>query len=254
MSMARIVEQLQGGIAAPLSVRLQDGQTLATMAQEAQRQGAGPAKDYQAAAVDIAQWPAYDFLQGRPAAAPRNLEGFLYPDTYDLVRGSPARDLVKRQLDRFGTAFTPQLRQTAAQATPARAAQNVYSIVTLASIVEKEVQTDPDRGMVCEVFYNRIAQGMPIGSDATVLYAVGKQSGTPTQDDLNSSSPYNTRRFAGLPPGPIANPGQAAIKACVSPPNNDYLYFFTDPHNVAHYATTYDEFLKQQKQYGLAGQ
>jgi UPF0755 protein len=254
MSMARIVQQLQHGAIAQVTVRMGEGDTLAAMAEEAARQGAGTAQDYRAAASDIAQWPSYAFLKDRPASAPRNLEGFLYPDTYRLVRGSPAKTLVQRQLDRFGSVFTPQMRAQAARPTDARPAESVYSIVILASIVEKEVEKNSDRGLVCDVFYNRLAQGMELGSDATVLYAVGKSSGTPTQADLQVSSPYNTRKYPGLPPGPISNPSIGAIQACLTPPKTAYLYFFTDPQGAAHYAATYDEFLRQQQQYGLAGQ
>lgn len=254
MSMARIVEALQSGAAAALTVRLAEGDTLATMAQAAQRQGAGTAQDYQAATADVGQWPGYAFLRDRPAGAPRTLEGFLYPDSYQLIRGSPAKELVKRQLDRFGQVLTPQMQAQAGQASNARPAESVYAIVTMASIVDKEVQTPADRGMVCSVFYNRLSQDMLLGSDATVLYAVGKTGGVPTQADLDSSSPYNTRKFAGLPPGPIGNPSSSAINACLAPPRTAYLFFFTDPKGAAHYAATYAEFLRQQQQYGLAGQ
>jgi UPF0755 protein len=253
MSMAAIVERLRSGPTAQVMVRLQEGLTLAQMAAQAQAAGAGSATDYTAAA-QAAGWPGYDFLAGRPAGAPPTLEGFLYPDTYQLVKGGPVKDLVRKQLDRFGAAFTPEMRRQVSQATPARPAQTMYSIVTLASIVEKEVDKDSDRATVCDIFYNRLGVGMPLGSDSTVLYGVGKQTGPLTQEDLDSDSPYNTRKLPGLPPGPISNPSQSAIKACVSPPDTEYLYFFTDPHDVAHFAATYDEFLRQQQQYGVAVQ
>jgi UPF0755 protein len=253
MSMASMVQVLGDARAVELTVRMQEGDTLAMMAAQAQQQGAGTAADYKSAAGDVSRWH-YDFLQGRPARAPNSLEGFLYPDTYQLLRGSTASDLIKRQLDGFGQAVTPDLRQQMAKATPARPAQTLYDTLVLASIVEKEVQKDRDRALVCDVFYNRLGDGMPLGSDATVLYAVGKQGGTPTQEDLQVDSPYNTRKFRGLPPGPISNPSLSSIKACVSAPQSNYLYFFTDPEGVAHFAATYAESLRQQQQYGLAGQ
>jgi UPF0755 protein len=101
------------------------------------------------------------------------------------------------------------------------------------------------------VFYNRLSRNIPLGSDATVLYAVGKTAGTPTQEDLALSSPYNTRKFPGLPPGPISNPSLSSIEACVHPQKTNYLYFFTDPRGTAHYAATYEESLRQQQQFGL---
>jgi UPF0755 protein len=253
MSMAGIVRALGDARAGEVTVRLQEGDTMATMAVQAQRQGAGTAAEYLAATGDVGRWH-YDFLQGRPANAPNTLEGFLYPDTYQLLKGSTASDLVKRQLDRFGQALTPDLRRQITQPTAARPAASVYDTLVLASIVEKEVQQESDRQLVCDVLYNRLSDGMPLGSDATVLYAVGKQGGAPTQEDLQVDSPYNTRTHHGLPPGPISNPSLSSIKACISPPQTDYLYFFTDPKGVAHFAATYQESLKQQRQYGLSGQ
>ncbi|HEX4215303.1 MAG TPA: endolytic transglycosylase MltG [Candidatus Dormibacteraeota bacterium] len=253
MSMAQIVSALTGGPQVEVTVRLTEGYPMKLMASQAQAQHVGTAAEYLAAAGDPG---AYDetFLKGWPSTAPQNLEGFLYGDTYALLPDSTPKELIARQLQRFGQLVTPAMQAEAGKATSARPAENLYSIVTLASIVEREVNTDKDRPLVCDVFYNRLQAGIPLGSDATVLYAVGKWSGTPTQEDLQVNSPYNTRKFPGLPPGPISNPGIASIQGCINPTKTDYMYFFTDPKGAVHYAVTYQQFLQQQQQYGLSGQ
>lgn len=251
MNMVQVVEALQHGKSSQITVRVQEGYTYKLMAGEAEKAGAGTAAEYVAAAEDVGSWQ-YDFLADRPAGAPANLEGYLFPDSYQLDSSAGARNLVKRQLDRFAETFTPELRAQAAQPTPARPAQSVFTIVVLASIVEREVNSDPDRARVCGIFYNRLARSMRLDADATVLYALGKWKQQLTADDLKIDSPYNTRRYAGLPPGPIANPGLAAIKACIAPEKTDYLFYFTDPQGVNHYARTDREFQQLQRQYGVA--
>ncbi|MGH7883252.1 MAG: endolytic transglycosylase MltG, partial [Candidatus Dormibacteraceae bacterium] len=109
-----------------------------------------------------------------------------------------------------------------------------------------------DLPTVCQILYNRLGVHMPLGSDASVLYALGRTGGGLTEQDLKVDSPYNTRLYPGLPPGPITSPSQSSIRACASPPNNDYIFFFSDPHGVTHFATTTREFLRQQSQYGVA--
>lgn len=252
MSMAQIVAALQHGIVAQVTVTLPEGYTQALMARAAEAAGLGTAADYAAAAADPA-WP-YDFLRGRPAGA--GLEGFLFPDTYSLNQGASARDLVKRQLDQFDRSFTADLRDQATAAARANGLPGdpVFSTLILASMVEREVNSDPDRAIVCGIMENRLRQHIPLGIDATVLYALGKWKATLTYQDLQVDSPYNTRRFAGLPPGPISNPGLAAIRACVNPQRTDYLFYFTDPKGMTHYARSQAESTQQQKQFGIAFQ
>jgi UPF0755 protein len=253
MSMAAIVNTLENPAASELTVRLGEGEPLTVLAQQAAKQGVGTISDYTLAANDLSRWH-YDFLKGRPTDAPNNLEGFLFPDTYQVLRGAKADNLIKRQLDRFGRVLTPDLREAISRPTSARAAMTVYDLIILASIVDREVNQASDRPIVCDVFFNRLKTNMPLGSDATVLYALGRANGTLSQEDLKVNSPYNTRNHPGLPPGPIANPGLDAIKACVNAPKTNYYYFFTDQQGATHYAVTFEEFLRQLKQYKLANQ
>jgi UPF0755 protein len=250
MNMTQIIAVLGQAKVQQVSVTLPEGSTMAIMAQAAARAGLGTADAYVAAAADMT-WQ-YDFLQNRPAGAPANLEGFLFPDTYQLDRGSTARDLVKRQLDDFGQQVTPALRAQLAQAAPGRPPESLYNVITLASIVEREVTKDPDRAIVCGIFYNRLAIHMALQDDVTVLYGLNKLQGPLTDQDKARDTPYNTYLHPGLPAGPISNPGLASINACVNPQKTNDYFFFADAKGVTRYAATYAEHLRQQSLYGLA--
>jgi UPF0755 protein len=224
------------------------------MAHAVQQAGVGSAQSYVAAAKRSAWQSQYDFLQGLPASAPDNLEGFLFPDTYQLGPTEGMQGLVKRQLDRFGQLVTPDLRAQIGQPAPGRPAESLWRVVVLASIVEREVNKDPDRAIACGIFYNRLAAGITLGSDVTVLYGLGQTQGQPTDAQLNdSATPYNTRVHRGLPPGPISNPSLASISACAQPQKSAYLYFFVDKGGTTRYARTAAEFQQQVNQYGLGG-
>jgi UPF0755 protein len=250
MSIATIASSLQSGRLEQLSVSFPEGYTLSLMAKAAEKAGLGTADQYTAAASDPG-W-SYDFLAARPKGA--SLEGYLFPDTYSVNRTASVRDLIKRQLDQFGSVFSADLRAQAALATAERPAQSIQSIVILASIVEREVNRDPDRALVCSVLYNRLRINQPLQVDATVLYALGQWKAALTVDDLKVNSSYNTYLHPGLPPGPIANPGAAAIKACINPATGGYLYYFTDPKGVTHFERTAGEFSSDIQKYGVAGQ
>jgi UPF0755 protein len=244
MNMAQIIDVLQHAKPSQVAVRLPEGLTLQQMAAEAEKDGLGKAATYLAAAND-SSWD-YAFLKERQARM--NLEGFLFPDTYLLDKSAGPRDLVKKQLDRFDQVFSPDLRAQAAQATASRPAESVYDIVILASIVEREVNRDPDRARVCSVYYNRLADGTLLQVDATVLYGQGKITGQP---DTTADTPYNTYLHKGLPPGPISNPGLSAIKACLNPEKTDFRFYFTDPKGVTHFQRTGTEFEQQKQQFGV---
>jgi UPF0755 protein len=161
---------------------------------------------------------------------------------------------VKRQLDRFAQVVTPDLRAQVGQAVAGRPAETLWNVVVLASIVEREVNKDPDRAIACGIFYNRLAAGISLGSDVTVLYGLGQTQGQPTDAQLNDpANRYNTRVHRGLPPGPISNPSLASITACATPQKSPYYYFFVDKGGTTRYARTSVEFQQQVNQYGLGG-
>ena len=161
--------------------------------------------------------------------APRgmaNLEGFLFPATYEIDAGAPASELVAAQLAAFGQRFGP------AEAARARALHlTPYGLLTVASMIEREAQTQRDRPLIAAVIYNRLRRGMPLGIDATLVYALELKTHEPpgtnelTEAQLHMNSPYNTRLHTGLPPTPIANPGMASIEAAAHPAHARYLYY-----------------------------
>ena len=252
MSMAEITQALQHNEVSQVAVTMPEGYTAKLMADAAQKAGIGPADAYLAAANDPS-W-SYDFLGSRPKGA--GLEGYLFPDTYSLNKGAGVRDLVQLQLQQFGKRFGPDLRQQIASPTAARPAESIEQIVILASMVEREVNHDPDRAIVCGIFYNRLKSDQTdhlLQVDATVLYARGEWKKSLTTDDLKIDSPYNTYIHPGLPPGPISNPGAPALNACVNPQKTDYFYYFSDPNGVTHYARTLSDFEAEKQKYGVSG-
>lgn len=155
----------------------------------------------------------------------KTLEGFLYPATYHLPRHPAANELAAEMVKRFRETWANALQASGGGAGPA---PSVTSVVTLASLVERETPKPEERPLVAGVFENRLRLGMPLQCDPTVIYAleqVGQYHGTLTGKDLHFDSPYNTYAHAGLPPGPIGNPGEQSLRAALEPAQTDYLYF-----------------------------
>lgn len=253
MTVPQIVDALQHGRLQQVAVRMPEGIPTKFAADTVASAGAFSAQDYLAAVNDPAWKGQYDFLGGLPGDRKPLLEGYLTPNTYYLSRGQGAHDLVKLQLDGFAKLMTPEVRSSIAQKTPARQAVTVDQLVILASMVDREANKDADRPKVCEVFYNRLSIGERLGVDATIVYALGVLKKDLTQDDLNVNSPYNTRKFAGLPPGPIGNPSPSALNACINPDRDDYLFYFTDKNGVTHFEKTSAEFNSDIQKYGVSG-
>jgi UPF0755 protein len=154
-----------------------------------------------------------------------SLEGYLFPDTYRLTRATTAEDLARQMHRRF--------RQVWSNLVPQEGA-SVHEAVTLASLVEKETGAGSERALVASVFANRLARGMKLDCDPTVIYAAlleGRWRGTIYRSDLDREHPYNTYRNPGLPPGPIASPGRAALEAALRPAESNYLFFVAEPGN-----------------------
>ncbi len=177
-----------------------------------------------------------------------SLEGYLFPDTYRFGRHATPPQMLAAMVRRF--------RQVAAQLglTP-DASGSVARTVILASLVEKEVSQDSERPLVTGVFVNRLAQGMPLATDPSVIYAAqleGSYRGAIYASDLQSASPYNTYRRAGLPPGPISNPGVAALKAALAPARTDFLYFVADAEGHSRFSATLKEHTQQVEAYRRA--
>ncbi|MBI5037143.1 MAG: endolytic transglycosylase MltG [Candidatus Kerfeldbacteria bacterium] len=191
---------------------------------------------------DIISDVTYGFLADKPDN--QGLEGFLFPDTYRIYDGATSADVIKKMLDNFDVKLSDELRSAAA----ARG-MSIYEIVTLASIIEKEVRSDDDRAIASGIFYARLEQGVALQSDATVNYVTGKQALQPTLEDLETDNPYNTYKHQGLPPGPICNPSLSALRAAVYPAETEYFYFLTKPDGSTVFSVTYDEHLENKAKY-----
>jgi len=162
-----------------------------------------------------------------------SLEGYLFPDTYGFTRAQTMADIIAVMVHRF----KQEAKQIGLNA-------NVHQVVTLASIVEKETAAPEERPLVAGLYLNRLDKHMALDADPTVIYAAllaGDYQGTITRSELQSDSPYNSYKFPGLPPGPIASPGKASLLAALNPTKTDYLYFVSDDNGHHRFARTLDE-------------
>ncbi len=177
-------------------------------------------------------------LRARVGTPTETLEGYLFPDTYTFPLGTTARQVVAAMVARFERAWRPEW-----DARLASLGRTRHEVVTLASIVEREVRLAEERPVVAAVYWNRLRIGMPLQADPTVIYALGRSVSRVLYADLEIRSPYNTYRNAGLPPGPIAAPGTAALDATVHPAQVPYRYFVAHPNGHHEFRTTYREHL-----------
>jgi UPF0755 protein len=257
MSMSQIVTALQHGRPDEKTITFKEGFPLryqATQVDQAQI-GSITGADYLAAAKDPTLQGSYSFLPAPSSGTDFPYEGYLFPDTYVIDPAAGAKGIVKAQLSQFGVVFSADWRDQISRTTGSRPAEDVRSIVILASMVDREAnnKTPTDRGNVCSVYYNRLAINMPLGVDATLLYALGRLTPEPTAAELGLNTPYNTRTHVGLPPTPISNPGRAALQACINPPKTNYLFYFTDRQGTTHFETNETDFENDQKKYGVSG-
>jgi UPF0755 protein len=232
VSARQVVEKIARGEVYLRPLTFPEGLTMRQMAELYEQKGFGTAAEFLAAARNVSLVSAID-----PAA--EDLEGYLFPDTYALPRRATADQLVARMVAGFQKALTPQVRQNAS----ARGL-DVRQLVTLASIVEKETGTASERPLVAAVYSNRLKIGMGLQCDPTVIYALeraGRYNGNLTRENLLFDSPYNTYRYPGLPPGPIANPGRGSLEAAASPAAVPYLYFVSRNDGTHAFATTLEE-------------
>jgi peptidoglycan lytic transglycosylase G len=179
-----------------------------------------------------------------------SLEGFLFPDTYIFHRGMPVRTMQKRMVNRFREVYQRCRSNGEADAPQGL---NLNQLVTLASIVEKETGQPAERPLIASVFYNRLRQGMALQSDPTVIYGIQDFNGDLTKKDLQRSTPYNTYVIPGLPPGPIASPGENALRAALYPPKTDYLYFVSKNDGSHYFSRNIREHNRAVVRYQLSG-
>jgi len=245
-----VVDVLVRGDVYTQRVTFPEGLTIEEMSKLYESHGFGRARDFVEAARNVERVADLD-------SEATDLEGYLFPETYALARKGEASKLIDLMVDRFRSVYGQEMR-TRAEA----AGLTTRQVLTLASLVEKETGRSEERPLVAAVFRNRLKIGMPMQADPTVVYALAKEhrySGNIHKDDLSMDSPYNTYKYAGLPPGPIASPGRASIEAALMPADVPYLYFVSRNDGSHIFAKTFAEhsnnvrkfqveFFRQQRQ------
>jgi UPF0755 protein len=241
--MSEVYSRLVRGDVYTRTLVIPEGYNLFDIAQAVQAAGLGSSADFLAAARQhtelIEVWTS-------AGAHPDSLEGYLFPDTYHFSRHSTPLLMLSTMVRRFHQEAT-QLGLTG----------DIARTVTMASLIEKEVNQDAERPLVAGVFVNRLEKGIPLATDPTVIYAAlleGRWRGTIYASDLQSPSLYNTYRHAGLPPGPICNPGLAALRAAISPAHTDFLYFVSDASGHSRFSAGLKEHNEQVQAYRKAQQ
>jgi len=220
--------------------------------------GLGPAEDFLKIAKSDTSLIA-DLAPGAPS-----LEGYLFPDTYEFSRMQTMHDLAAAMVKQFRqVAHQIGLIQTSTAAPPEAGSNSPHIVVEtdiertviMASIVEKETSVAEERPLVASVYYNRLAKKIALDADPSVIYAellAGAYQGALHHDDMRFNSRYNTYRYAGLPPGPIANPGKSALEAAIHPAQSDYYYFVADAQGHHRFARTMEEHNKNVAAYRRA--
>jgi len=219
------------------TVVVPEGFTMFDIARAVEAAGLGPAQDFLKVAQSNALIADLD-----PYA--KSLEGYLFPDTYQCSR--------MQSMEEIAAAMIHQFRQVAAQIgmvsksvnTGPDADHNLHDVVIMASIVEKETAVAEERPLVASVYYNRLAKRIALDADPSIIYAellAGTYTGALHHDDMRVNSPYNTYTHAGLPPGPIGNPGKSALEAAMHPAESDYYYFVADAAGHHRFAHTIEE-------------
>lgn len=184
----------------------------------------------------------YDFLLDKPKGA--SLEGYLFPDTYKFYKKTTPEEILEKILNNFDKKVDLEMR-----AEIARQGKTIFEVLTLASIVQEEANGASDMKIVAGIFQNRLAMGKALEADSTINFITKKNMSQALYSDLEISSPYNTYKNIGLPPGPIDNPELDAIRAVIWPEKNSYLYFLHTPDGKAFYGKTYQNHLRNRAKY-----
>ncbi len=250
MTMEEIMQELQHGRVATTSVTIPEGWRIEEIATLLEEKDVVPAEEF----IREAQISRMDheFLQDRPPETPGSLEGFLFPDTYHFPKDVTAQRVIEIMVNNWDERVPETLRRQADDIN-----LSLYEAVTLASIVEREAKVPEERPLMASVYLNRLEEGMRLQADPTAQYAKGYDEETErwwssmSREEFNTvDSPYNTYLNAGLPPGPICNPGLASLRAVLEPEPSDYLFFLARGDGSHVFAETYEEHLRNEERYG----
>ena len=248
LNATQIMELLQTGVVFDdIKVTVPEGYTTKQIAAKVEETGICTAEEF----IEECNTGAFeaDFLKDLPDRDFK-LEGYLFPDTYFIKKETTAHQLIQAMLNRFAQMYTAQY-QSAVESS----GHTLDELVTIASIIEKEIKVNEERPRAAGVIYNRLEEGMPLQVDATVLYAMGIVKEDISTVDLQVDSPYNTYKVNGLPAGPISNPGELSFKAALYPEDNNYIYYVVEAKGQDNhvFCETYEDFLKAKESYKASG-
>jgi UPF0755 protein len=245
---SEILDMLRQGSSQQIIVTIPEGFTVGDIDTLFVRKGLIESGEIVKCAAGECDFSSFEFLpkpsgritpwrSGMPEGAGSVLEGYLFPDTYYVEVES---FVLKFFLERLLATFRRQVLD-ALEKDLKSSPRTLHEVITMASLVEREAGTDAERSVVAGILWKRFDAGMGLDVDATIRYALGREQGPLMKDDLNTSSLYNTRRYRGLPPGPISNPGLKSILAALRPEASPYWYYLHDAAGKIHYAVTNDE-------------
>lgn len=224
-----------------VKVTIPEGFELTRIAQRLEEKGLVSSEEFLQECKNVDKYKEkFDFLS---TINNDSLEGFLFPATYEIKPGSSSEEIITMMLKAFENIYN--------KLNADGDIKDLNSLITLASIVEREAKLEEERPIIAKVFLNRIDKNIRLQSCATIQYALGERKANLSNEDLKIDSPYNTYTHDGLPPAPIANPGEASIVASMNPADVDYLYFVVKPgSDGAHnFSSDYNDFLKDKKDY-----
>jgi UPF0755 protein len=231
MTPSAVLKKIVSGEVCARWVTVPEGFTVRQVAERLAAKGLADKSRFESFATQRGQ----SFKAGFPSPGP-SLEGYLFPDTYLVPEGVSEEKIIDNMLQAFCDKVAEPLRGDIAAS-----GMSMHQVITLASLIEREAKVPGDRALVSAVLHNRLKKNMRLQVDATVLYSLGAHKSRVLYRDLTVDSPYNTYRNAGLPPGPIANPGLASIKAALHPANADYLYYVARPDGSHIFSRTIEE-------------
>jgi len=258
-SIKKIVKILTGGefLSKERTIKIIEGWNILEISQYFEREGMFQSEEL----LELIGFPQVDYRTNKKMPAPKNyapnfdfladkpvyysLEGYLFPDTYRIFKDATLDEIVLKMLDNFDKKLTAEMR-----AEIARQDKTIYEIITMASLLEKEVRTEEDMKIVSGIFWDRIKNNQPLESCATLAYVLGINKPQYTAEDTKVDSLYNTYQNRGLPPGPISNPGLVAIRAAIYLEDTDYNYFLSRPDTgETDFSETYEEHIKKKAKY-----
>jgi peptidoglycan lytic transglycosylase G len=237
-SLLATLKLLESGKVKPHLVVMPEGFTVRELARRLEAEGL-------ASAGDVLRMASSPFFVQSLGIEAESVEGYLHPDTYQVTKGMRVEEILGRMANRFkNKVATPEI-----VAEARGRGLTLHQLLTFASIIEKEAVLPEERPVIAAVFWNRLRRDMLLQADPTVAYAVGKDGRAPTRADLLVDSPFNTYRYRGLPPGPIGNPGLAAVQAVLRPAPVPYLYFVAVDERQHHFSQSLPEHLQAVARY-----